>query len=79
MSFLFHVLVNIDGDQFWTSLFRKETEIGLFTNYLAFTPFSYKVGLVRTLLHHAFVISGNWFPFHAAVRIRHYSEKILIL
>ena len=27
-------------------------------------PFSYKVGLVKTLLHRAFVISSNWSNFH---------------
>ena len=44
ISFL-DVLITNDGDQFCTSVFHKETVIGLFTNYLDFTPFSYKVGL----------------------------------
>ena len=33
-------------------------------HYLSFTPFSYKIGLVKTLLHRAFVISSNWSIFH---------------
>ena len=50
----------------------------LFTNYLGFTPFSYKVGLVRTLLHRAFMISSSWFLFHEEiVKIKHYLEKLL--
>ena len=42
ISFL-DVLITNDGDQFCTSVSRKDTAIGLFTNYLGFTPFSYKV------------------------------------
>ena len=71
-------LITNDGDQFYTFVFCKETESGLFTNYLGFTPFSYKVGLVRTLLHHAFMISSSLFLFHEVVKIKHYLEKILI-
>ena len=75
ISFL-DVLITNDGGQFCTSVFRKETAIGLFTNYLGFTPFSYKVGLVRTLLHRAFMISSSWFLFHEEiVKIKHYLEK----
>ena len=77
ISFL-DVLITNDGGQFCTSVFRKETAIGLFTNYLGFTPFSYKVGLVRTLLHHAFMISSNWFLFHEEIiKIKQYLEKLL--
>ena len=57
-SFL-DILFKNDGDQFCTSVFRKESAIGLFTNYLGFTPFSYKIGFVRTLLHRAFMISSS--------------------
>ena len=75
VSFL-DVLITNDGDQFCTSVFRKETAIGLFTNYLDFTPFSYKVGFARTLLHHAFMISSSLFVFHEEViKIKHYLEK----
>ena len=78
ISFL-DVLITNDGDQFCTSVFCKETVIGLFTNYLGFTPFSYKVGLVRTLLHRTFMISSSsWFLFHEEiVKIKYYLEKLL--
>ena len=76
ISFL-DVLVRNDGDLFCTSVFRKEIAIGLFTNYLGFTPFSHKVGLVRTLLHCAFMISSSWFLFQEEfVKIKYYLEKI---
>ena len=72
ISFL-DVLITNDRDQFYTSVFHKETAISLFTNYLGFTPFSYRVGLVRTLLHRAFMISSSWFHFHEeVVKIKHY-------
>ena len=75
ISFL-DVLVTNDEEQFCTSVFHKKTAIDLFTNYLRFTHFSYKVGLVRTLLHCAFTISSSWFLFHEeVVKIEHYLEK----
>ena len=61
------ILVRDNGDQFC------KTVIGLSTNYLGFTPFSFKVGFVRTLLHCAFMISSSLFLFHEeVVRIMHY-------
>ena len=76
ISFL-DVLITNDVDQFFTSVFRKEPGIGLFTNYLGFAPFSYTVGLVRTSLHRAFMISSSWFLFNEEiVKIKHYLEKL---
>ena len=63
LSFL-DLLITCNGDNFLTSIYRKKHSIGLYTNYLSFTAFSYKVGLVKTLLHRAFVISSNWSIFH---------------
>ena len=40
---------------------------GLFANYLGFTPLSYKIGLVKTLIHRAFKICINWCLFHDEV------------
>ena len=72
------VLIINNVDKFCTSVFHKEPAIALFTNYLGFTPFSYKVGLVRTLLHRAFMINSSWFLFHEEiVKIKNYLEKLL--
>ena len=49
---------------FLTSYYRKKHSNGLYTNYLSFAPWSYKMGLVKTLLHQAFIISSNWSIFH---------------
>ena len=40
--------------------FTKKVLIGLYTNFISFTPFSYKIGLIKTLLHRAFQISSSW-------------------
>ena len=63
LSFLY-LLFTSNENNFLTSFYRKKHSIGLYTNYLSFTPFSYKIGLVKTLLHRAFVISSNWSIFH---------------
>ena len=72
------VVVTNDGDQFCTSVFCKKTAIGLFINYLGFTLFSYKIGLVRTLLHRAFMISSSFLFHEEVVKIKHYLEKKFI-
>ena len=54
------ILISNESDNFCTSVFRKKTSIGLYTNFTSFTPFSYKIGLIKTLLHHAFEISSSW-------------------
>ena len=38
----------------------QKTSIGRYTNFTSFTHFSYKIGLIKTLLHHAFEISSFW-------------------
>ena len=63
ISFL-DILIQNNGENFSTTAFRKTTAIGLFTNYLSFTPLSYKIGLVKILIHRAFKICSNWYLFH---------------
>ena len=56
--------------------FLKKTTIGLFTNYLSFTPLFYKIGIVKTLIHSAFKICSNWCLIHDEVsNIKKYLEK----
>ena len=40
-----------------TSVFRKKTYTGLLTNYFSFTPFQYKLGLIKTLIDGAYKIN----------------------
>ena len=63
LSFL-DLLIISNGNNFLTLVYRKKHSIGLYTNYLSFKPFSYKIGLVKTLSRRTFVISSNWSIFH---------------
>ena len=44
---------------FSTSMCRKKTPIGLLTQYNSFTPFSYKIDLIKSLIHKAFKITNS--------------------
>ena len=57
------ILLSTTQDKFSTSVFRKKTSIGLYTNFTSFTPFSYKIGLIKTLTHRAFEICSSWSLF----------------
>ena len=52
---------------FCTSLYRKPTFSGLYSNFKSFMPDSYKKGLIFTLLHRAFVLCCDWNQLHAEV------------
>ena len=43
---------------------HKKTYTGLLTDYFSFVPFSYKLGLVRTLVDRIFKINNTWVGFH---------------
>ena len=59
-----------------TSVYRKPTFAGMFTNFDSFTPISYKKGLISTLLFRYFNISSSYAIFHAEVEK---FKKIMIL
>ena len=72
LSFL-DIRIKNEGNRFSTSVYRKKTSIGLFTQFHSFTPMSYKIGLIRCLIHRAFKISSSYIIFHNEL------EKIKIL
>ena len=43
------VLVKKEGRTHTTSVYKKKTSIELFAQYNSFTPFSYKIGLIKCL------------------------------
>ena len=68
------VLVKNKGRIFTTSVYRKK--IGRFTQYNSFTPFSYKVGLIKCLVHRAFKISSSYIIFHNEInKIKNILQK----
>ena len=50
LSFL-DILIRNEANCFSTSVYCKKTSIGLFAQFNSFTPMSYKIGLVRCLIH----------------------------
>ena len=61
----FDVLVdNNDPNSLLTRVYRKKTFTGLLTNYFSFTSYSYKVGLIRTLVDRAYKINNTWLGLH---------------
>ena len=62
--------VNINRNNngtFITKIFHKKTYSGLLTNYLSYIPMSYKLALIKTLIHRTFKICNNWKMFHSDV------------
>ena len=55
----------------------KNTSIGLYTNFTSFTPFSNKIGLIKTLLDRAFQISDSWNFFDQEKKIKNLLLKNL--
>ena len=50
------------------STYRKKTCTGLLTNFFSFTSFSYKVGLIRTLVDRAYKINNSLLSFNNDVK-----------
>ena len=64
LSFL-DLFTSNNGDNFLTCVYCKKHSVSLSSNYLiSFMPFSYKIGLVKTLLYWTFIITSKWSIFH---------------
>ena len=63
LSFL-DVLVTHEQGGFSTSLYRKKTFTGLYTDYASLAPDKYKINLVRILVFRAFHICSSYISFH---------------
>jgi len=57
------VHIKSNGNIFHTSVHIKDTNNGDYLNYKSICPQRYKVGVIKTLLHHAYLISSNWDVF----------------
>ena len=56
-----------DNNKFMTSVYRKPTFSGVFTNFKSSIPKSYKYNLLFTLLHRAFKLCSNVERFHQEI------------
>ena len=64
MSFLDLNIIREKG-KFTTSVYRKPTFSGIYTNFDSFLPSSNKIGLLHTLLYIRFQICWDWTKFHS--------------
>ena len=58
---------NIDKRAFETSVYRKSTFSGAFTNFKSFIPMTYKIGLLENMLFCCFSISTFYEKFHKEI------------
>ena len=58
------VLISKTDQNLCTSVYRKITSIGLYSSFVSFTPYSYKIGLIKTLIHRTNEISSSWTLFN---------------
>ena len=69
---------NDENSSFTTSTFRKTTFTGLLTNFLSFTSFSYKKGLIKTLIDRAHKINSHWDGLNKDLKkVKHILQKNL--
>ena len=64
LPFLDVLVDNNNPNSILTRVYRKKTFTGLLTNYFSFTSYSYKVGLIRTLVDAAYKINNTWLGRH---------------
>ena len=51
-------------DRVITNVYRKSKFTGLLQNYTSFVPFTYKKGLIKTLIDRTFRLNNKWDGFH---------------
>ena len=66
MPFL-DIKINRENNKFVTSVYRKPTLSGVFTNFESFIADIYKHGLNETLLHRSFRLCSNYKNFHREI------------
>ena len=71
------VLISKTDQNFCTSVYCKmTTSIGLYTNFVSFTLYSYKIGLIKTLIHRTYEISSSWTSFNEEIsNVKHLLMK----
>ena len=68
LAFLDVCINNKDPCNLLMSVHRKKTFSGLLTNFFSFTSYSYKVGLIRTLVDRAYKINTTLAKFNEDVK-----------
>ena len=61
--------ISRSNGKFITSVYRKRTFTGLFTNFHSFIPLNYKRSLVSSLLHRIFNLCSSYENFHVQLEV----------
>ena len=70
------ILIQKEGSNFSTSLYRKPTFTGLYTDFSTLSPNNYKVNLISMLVFRAFNICSSYINFHnELLKIKHTLAK----
>ena len=65
------IFIRNEGSGFLTSFYLNKPSIDLFTHFNSFTQMSYKIGLVRSLIHRDFKTCGSYIIFrNESVKIK---------
>ena len=56
-----------DATKFSSTIHRKDTFSGVYTNFESFMPETYKRGLLSTLLYRAYMVSSTYLGFHEEI------------
>ena len=75
LAFLDVCINNKDPSCLITSVYHKKTFTRLLTKFFSFTSFSYKLGLIRTLLDRAYKINNTLLAFNEDVKKLSYTLK----
>ena len=70
------VNISRDKNKFVTSVYRKSTFSGVYTNFTSFLPLEYKFGLIYTLLFRCFTLVSDFSKFHLEVeKLKNFLSK----
>ena len=64
IAFLDVFISGINNQNLTLQTYHKSTYTGLLLNFKSFTPFSYKISLIKCLIDRSFKIYNNWNFFH---------------
>ena len=59
--------ISRENNKFVTSVYRKPTFSGAFTNFESFIPDIHKRGLIETLLHKSFILCSNYEKYYESI------------
>ena len=58
------IYIDNSSQEVITRIYRKRTFTGLLTHFFSFTCFTYKLGLVKTLINRIYKVNNTWLGFH---------------